>query len=123
MSDKFIFTSLCFEKRITYIIQICELNEKFLFIKCLFPLIEELIKIKFDIQLNKLNNLTNKIEKDIYIKNILEKYYKGHEDEINQFNKIFKNNYIIPDESNSSKVLTKSFNSFNILIEILFIDD
>ena len=38
------------------LIIICELNERFLFFKCLFPLLEKLIKWKFEMKLIKLKN-------------------------------------------------------------------
>ena len=66
---------------------ICENNENYLSIKCLFPLIEELKKSKFKEQINKIIQLSkNKKEKDNFIIN----YYEQHQKE-EDFSVEFKN--------------------------------
>ena len=66
---------------------ICENNENYLSIKCLFPLIEELKKSKFEEQINKIIQLSkNKKEKDNFIIN----YYEQHQKE-EDFSVEFKN--------------------------------
>ena len=84
MSDTYIFVRLSYEEEyknktitkngdstiIKIIFKICENFEKFISIKCLFPLIEELKKSKFENQINKvIKLLNNQNERDDFKKN------------------------------------------------------
>ena len=53
---------------LTDIIEICDANEEFLFLKCLFPLLEKLKQQNFENQFNKINKI-EKMELTDYIKN------------------------------------------------------
>ena len=77
MSDKYIYLHIddYTEKKsdddvFFYLFLICDHFEKFLSIKCLFPLIEELKKSKFENQINKVINLShNKNERNVFRNN------------------------------------------------------
>ena len=78
MSDNFIdhcyfFLNGKYEDFFILLEMICEINEKSLFIKSIFPLLEKLITLKFESQLAKLNNYHPKqIKEDFLIENTFE---------------------------------------------------
>ena len=82
ISDKFFACYGSFkEEYLSLLIRVCEINEKLLFLKILFPLLEELKKNKFENQLEKLEKL--KKEDFVKLNNI---YYGG------EFQKMMKKN-------------------------------
>lgn len=108
ISDKFICWrfSVNDDIWIKCIITLCEYKEKFLFLKCLFPLLEELKRLKFENQLSKVIQLQkNQKHKD----DILLKYYDEHKDEIEKL-------------TNNQQIIEKCNNSINSLQESPFIN-
>ena len=95
MSDTFILLGIILENINEYniafflsIFIICENIEKYLTIKCLFPLIEELKKSQFETQINKIIQLSkNKKEKNDFIAN----YYEKHKRTVDYNTLEFKN--------------------------------
>ena len=122
MSDKFIDCLYINQEYFSHVLfYSCEINEKFLFLKVLVPLIEELKQLKFEQQLIKLKCLKEKKE------NILNKIREANIDKVN---KIVNKNYENENEKKLFQILdnihkfVKINNKFLLnTIKILFGDD
>ena len=90
----------------------CELNERYLFIKCLFPLLEKIINLKFENHLNKLENLNQaKInENENEVLDISNNYKDEYNDFIEMANEYFS------EENKIFKFFTLIFQSFIFLL-------
>jgi hypothetical protein len=98
MSDKYMIfcktnNNVCKEKNLEHfsfllkIILMCEINEKYLSVKILFPLIEELKLLKFENQLDKVKKIDGN--------NIISTYLKNNKDSIDKLKDSPKNIKII----------------------------
>ena len=90
----------------------CEVNERYLFIKCLFPLLEKIINLKFENHLNKLENLNQaKInENENEVLDISNNYKDEYNDFIEMANEYFS------EENKIFKFFTLIFQSFIFLL-------
>ena len=90
----------------------CEVNERYLFIKCLFPLLEKIINLKFEKHLNKLENLNQaKInENENEVLDISNNYKDEYNDFIEMANEYFS------EENKIFKFFTLIFQSFIFLL-------
>ena len=119
MSEKFLnFCYFVLEGKYEHFFEglelLCESNERFLFFKCLFPLLEKLILLKFETQLIKLKNYHPTKKKEEYLNEI-----------INQMKQLIENKieivYKTIEEDISNDILTHSnSNIFLSSLEILF---
>jgi len=97
---------------------ICESNERFLFFKCLFPLLEKLIILKFETQLIKMKNYNPQKKKKEYLKEFIKQMKQLFENKGEIVCKKFEED--ISNNISNNISITSYSDFFLFTLEILF---